>query len=115
MPRKQRTPKTRRGTAKRLRDFDSRSALCFVLAWRPPLCDFERQRATWQTWAEFVEDYRQVRADVHETYTAKQLLDRVPFGDRVLQFAADHGLDALEEAKYEDVRDYPVTDLEGAP
>jgi len=55
----------------RLLDLDFCDVLAFVSGWHPPVGEFQRSRARWQTWPEYFAEYELLRDQVLATSFAR--------------------------------------------
>lgn len=75
-------------------------ALCFLSGWHPPITEHDRLRSRWQTWDQYLDTWRRVRA----AFDASALPREDRFVDRVVEFVDRHGREALDDASYENLK-----------
>lgn len=93
-----------------LRDITAARELDLLSGWRPPDGEYERSRAYWFTWSEFLSTYESVRIELAERFADRDVSlsdpEQWPFAERALQFRNDRGLHALEAADYQTIAAY---------
>jgi hypothetical protein len=81
--------------------------LSFANAWRPPLYDFERSQARWQTWGDFLADWERVRDEaLAARASGAQEWQGEVFAEKVRRYVAAHGFSVLGGLSYEEVREW---------
>jgi len=84
-----------------LQDFSGYERLvAFITLWSPQL---NRGRGRWGSWREYLRNWETVRGEFRRAYPERE---RAPFAERCRVFARDRGVDGLERASLEEIRDY---------
>jgi hypothetical protein len=74
--------------------------LCYVAGWHPPMTDRDRELSRWATW----DQYLALWARVGRAVRASALPQHDWFVDRVLNYRQRYGPEALERARYDDLK-----------
>jgi hypothetical protein len=87
--------------ARQLSEFSIDEILSFSSAWSPPKrWEPWRTIERWQSWDEYVRDWQAVR----EEWLSLGRGPRPSFADLVVRYLARYGREALERARFEDIK-----------
>jgi len=88
-------------SAPALGDYSLVEKMGFLHGWAPG-----RGRGRWGTWAEFLADFSQLRAELLVRFPTRSAA-RPLFGDCVAAYQQQHGAEALDGASYDAIRATP--------